>query len=45
MSMEMRFIYNSDDALLQNNETAEISFVHLMFSGISFANSSGIDLT
>ena len=29
----MQFIYNSDNALLQSNETAEISFVHLMFSG------------
>ena len=27
MSIEMRFIYNSDNALLQNKETAEISFV------------------
>lgn len=33
MSMEMRFIYNSDNVLLQNNKTAEISFVHLMFPG------------
>ena len=27
MSMEMWFIYNCDNALLQNNKTAEISFV------------------
>ena len=27
MGMEIRFIYNSDNALLQNNETAEISFI------------------